>query len=71
MDGMDSFNKSGVDGRKESKQGIGGLEVTTSTTYKTPFVVHRQLVTVILALVYGVVCNTIFSWTFLKKLRLQ
>ena len=46
-----------------------GFNVTTSITYKTPFVVNKQLVTVYLAIGEVVSCNTIFSWPFLKTIK--
>ena len=38
MDDMDTFNKSGIDGGKGSKQEIGGFHVTEVITYKNPMV---------------------------------
>ena len=51
LENMDPFSKSGVDRGKESEQGNGGVDVTTLITYKTPFVVNGELVTVSLNLV--------------------
>ena len=50
LDDVDPFNISRVDGGKESEQGKGGVEVTTSITYKTPLVENGKPVTVFLAL---------------------
>ena len=69
LDDINPFNISGVDGGKESKQGNGGVEVTTVVTYKNPFVVNRKLVTVSLALGEGVACNTIFASRFLQAIK--
>ena len=66
---VDQFNISRVDGRKESEQGKGGVDVTAVITYKTPFVVNGKPVTVSLALGEGVACNTIFSWPFLHIIK--
>ena len=38
MDDVGTFNKSGVDGGKGSKQEIGGFHVTEVITYKNPMV---------------------------------
>ena len=43
-------NISGVDRGKESEQGNVGIDVTIVITYKTPFVVNGELVTVSLDL---------------------
>ena len=43
--------------------------MTAAVTYKNPFVVNVQPVTVSLALVEGVACNTIFVWLFLKTIK--
>ena len=69
LEDMDPFNISGVDGGKEGEQGNGGVDVTVVITYKTYFVVNGKPKTVSLALGEGVACNTIFSWSFLKKIR--
>ena len=60
MDKVDPFNIILVVGVKESEQGKLGVGVTTVSTYKTPFVVNGQPVTVSLALGEGVACKTIF-----------
>ena len=69
MDDVDPFNISGVDRGKESETGKLGINITTVITYKTPFVVNGQLVTVYLALGEGVACNTTFSWPFMKTIK--
>ena len=63
------FNINGVDGGKESKQGNIGVGVTSVITYKTPFVVNGQLVTVYLDREEVVTCNTIVSWPFLQAIK--
>ena len=50
MDDVDPFNISVVDGGKEIEQGKLGLDITSVITYKNPFVVNVQLVTVSLTL---------------------
>ena len=69
LDDVDSFNISGVDGGKESKQEKEGIYVTAVITYKTPFVGNEKPVTVPLALGEGVACNTIFSCPFLQTIK--
>ena len=51
LDDVDTFNISGVDGRKEGKHVKLGVDVNVVITYKTNFVVNGQSVTVSLALV--------------------
>ena len=46
-----------------------GVDVTSVTTYINPFVENIQPVTVSLTLLEGVVCTTLFSWVFLKKIK--
>ena len=69
IDDVDPFNISGVEGVKKIEQGKLGVDVTSVITYKTPFVVNGKPVTVSLALVEGVVCNTIFSCPFLHIIK--
>ena len=57
---VDPSNISVVGGGKEIKQGKLGVDVTAVITYKNSSMVNEQLVTVSLALVEGVACNTIF-----------
>ena len=57
---VDPSNISVVGRGKEIKQGKLGVDVTAVITYKTSSMVNEQLVTVSLALVEGVACNTIF-----------
>ena len=57
---MDPFNISGVDIIKDGEQGKGGIYVTSVITYKTPFTLNTQPVTVYASLVEGVAFNTIF-----------
>ena len=69
LEDVDSFNISVVDRGKESEQGKGGLDITTVTIYKTPFVVNVKQATVSLALGERVECNTIFSWQLLQTIK--
>ena len=69
LGGVDPFNISGVDGRKQSEQGTGRVDVTAVITYKNPFVVNLKPVTVSLYLGEGVACNTIFSWPFMQIIK--
>ena len=69
LEDVDPFNISGVGGGKESEKVKGGVDFTTSITYKNPFVVNRKPVTVSLAPVEGVERNTIFSYPLPQKIK--
>ena len=69
MEDMETFKISGVGSGKEGEEDKGGIDVTAVITYKTPFVVNGQQVTVSFALGEGVACNTIFSYPFLYAIK--
>ena len=66
---MYPLNISIFDLGKVIEQGKQGLYVTEIITYKNPFVVNGKPEIVSLALVEGVVCNTIFHGRSCKQLR--
>ena len=69
LDNVDSFNISVVDRVKESKQERRGRYFTAVITYKKPFVINGQPVTVSLALGEGLAYNIIFSCPLLRKIK--